>query len=77
MQSNEKTLARTEKLDAEWNDIFSKYPVKSTQTNQKPESFKPDAYDIAVRELKFESRAQVYIVDCYLFSYSKYILMII
>ena len=63
MQTKEKTLAMTEKLDADWDNIFSSM-VPSKTKQQEKESTKDD-YDIYVQQLKFEPRGQVYIVNCY------------
>lgn len=57
----ENTLELTEKLNSDWKEIqslLSHRPSKSEKQNQAEEKPKPDEYDIMVRELGFEMKAQ-------------------
>ncbi|XP_036146069.1 nucleolar protein 14 homolog [Monomorium pharaonis] len=51
---HEETINLTEKLDSEWKDLLPFMSKKLTEDID--EITKPDAYDIAVRQLKFEAR---------------------
>ncbi|XP_024868644.1 nucleolar protein 14 homolog [Temnothorax curvispinosus] len=52
----EQTIDRTEKLDSEWRDLLPIMSVSKKSTEDIDETTKADAYDIAVRQLKFEAR---------------------
>ncbi|XP_043273708.1 nucleolar protein 14 homolog [Venturia canescens] len=53
----EQTIDLTEKLDSEWKDLLP-LMASSKKNNEEPvEKTRADDYDIAVRELKYESRA--------------------
>ncbi|XP_063239543.1 nucleolar protein 14 homolog isoform X2 [Bacillus rossius redtenbacheri] len=60
-RAREQTLGLTEKLDGEWKDLL---PLVSASRKRPgdappaPDSLKPDAYDIVVRELKLEARGK-------------------
>ncbi|TGZ53716.1 Uncharacterized protein DBV15_06469 [Temnothorax longispinosus] len=52
----EQTIDRTEKLDSEWRDLLPFMSASKKSTEDIDETTKADAYDIAVRQLKFEAR---------------------
>lgn len=52
----EQTLDLTEKLDSEWKDLLPLVSVSKKADEDASEATRADAYDIAVRELKFEAR---------------------
>ncbi|XP_063992037.1 nucleolar protein 14 homolog [Diachasmimorpha longicaudata] len=52
----EQTINLTEKLDTEWKDLLPLMAASKKSTEEIIEKPKADDYDIAVRELKFESR---------------------
>ncbi|XP_015120111.1 nucleolar protein 14 homolog [Diachasma alloeum] len=52
----EQTINLTEKLDTEWKDLLPLMAASKKSTEETVEKPKADDYDIAVRELKFESR---------------------
>lgn len=54
----EKTLQMTEKLDSEFKDLMMLMAKSKKPKNQDEEKAKVDDYDIAVRELKFESKGE-------------------
>lgn len=52
----EQTLDLTEKLDSEWRDLLPIMSASKKSNEDTEETAKADAYDIAVRQLKFEAR---------------------
>lgn len=52
----EQTIDLTEKLDSEWRDLLPIMSASKKSTEDTDETMKTDAYDIAVRQLKFEAR---------------------
>uniref|UniRef100_A0A0C9Q723 NOP14 protein n=1 Tax=Fopius arisanus TaxID=64838 RepID=A0A0C9Q723_9HYME len=52
----EQTINLTEKLDTEWKDLLPLMTASNKSIEESTERPKADDYDIAVRELKFESR---------------------
>uniref|UniRef100_G3TJY5 NOP14 nucleolar protein n=1 Tax=Loxodonta africana TaxID=9785 RepID=G3TJY5_LOXAF len=56
----ENALELTEKLDQDWKEIQTLLPHKTpkSENKEKKEKPKPDAYDVMVRELGFEMKAQ-------------------
>lgn len=52
----EQTIDLTEKLDSQWKDLLPLVSVSKNTSENAGETTKPNAYDIAVRELKFEAR---------------------
>uniref|UniRef100_A0A8C6RZ18 NOP14 nucleolar protein n=1 Tax=Nannospalax galili TaxID=1026970 RepID=A0A8C6RZ18_NANGA len=56
----EDALELTEKLDQDWKEIQTLLTHKTpkSEKKEKKEKFKPDAYDMMVRELGFEMKAQ-------------------
>lgn len=52
----EQTVDLTEKLDSEWRDLLPYMSASKKSTEDTDETTKADAYDVAVRLLKFEAR---------------------
>ncbi|XP_018402661.1 PREDICTED: nucleolar protein 14 homolog [Cyphomyrmex costatus] len=50
------TIGLTEKLDSEWKDLLPFMSASKKSTENIDDTTKTDAYDVAVRQLKFEAR---------------------
>lgn len=61
-KERDKTLDLTEQLDKEWKNILpiiGKLSNKNTNQSENKDEIKPDDFDVLVRSLQFDSKAQV------------------
>lgn len=57
-KTREDTIKKTEQLDSEWKDLQSIVIGMSKSFSNEEEKIKPDDYDMAVNQLRFESRGK-------------------